>query len=339
MTTVLDKNAFDAALLPGTRDTMKADYVLLRRAEREMSEQILSSDGTLAGSIAVDRGCVMCGADMDRSRLLYFAKGLRIVTCEVCDLTYSQNVLVQEVDRERYVRSHVPQLHQNIRANPAYAMMEARKAAYLVGRMSAFSDDRGLLLDIGCSTGVLLDAARDQGWSTLGIEANPNLAAVAKEKGHEVTVGFFPDVLPPGVKPAAVTMLDVLEHAERPMDFLETVAARLPEGGRLLVQVPNLDSLFIRLEGAANSNLDIGHWTYFTPKTLDAMLARAGFRALGTETIISEMDRIWAFEWDAIRQVAQEISGVTFAEPDDLTIDRLHALGMGYKVAGVYSRV
>ena len=50
------------------------------------------------------------------------------------------------------------------------------------------------------------------------------------------------------------------------------------------------------------------------------------------------MDRIQAFEWDSIRRVAKEISGVDLQAPEELSIDRLHALGMGYKVAGVYAR-
>jgi 2-polyprenyl-3-methyl-5-hydroxy-6-metoxy-1,4-benzoquinol methylase len=338
MTAVLDKNDFDACLVPGARAAMKLDYAQLRQAESEMVTQLLESDGTLAGRIAIDRDCVMCGADRSQSRLRYFTKGLRIVTCGACDMTYSQNVLTQEADRDRYVNSNVPQFHQNIRANPVYGMMEAKKAAYLAGRLGSRSDGRGLLLDVGCSTGVLLDAARSDGWRTLGIEANPDLAAVARGKGHEVTVGFFPDVLPAGLQPDAISMLDVLEHAERPMDFLHVVAGRLPADGRLLIQVPNFDSLIVRLEGAQNSTLDIGHWSYFTPKTLDDMLARAGFRALGTETIISEMDKIRTFEWDSIRRVAEEISGVALTDPDELTIERLHALGMGYKVTGVYAR-
>ena len=338
MNALLHKDEFDACLVPGARAAMKLDYAKLRQAESEMVTQLLEADGTLAGRIAVDRDCVMCGADRSQSRLRYFTKGLRIVTCGACDITYSQNVLTQEADRDRYVNSNVPQFHQNIRANPVYGMMEAKKAAYMVGRLGALSAGRGLLLDVGCSTGVLLDAARADGWNTLGIEANPALAAVAREKGHDVTVGFFPDVLPPGLQPDAISMLDVLEHAERPMDFLELIADRLPVQGRLLIQVPNFDSLIVRLEGASNSTLDIGHWSYFTPKTLDAMLQRAGFKAMGTETIISEMDKIRTFEWDSIRRLAEEISGVALSDPDELTIERLHALGMGYKVTGVYAR-
>ena len=338
MTSILQKDDFDAALVPGARDAMKSDYVELRRAEREVVAKLLESDGTLAGEIAIDRDCVMCGADRAQASLCYFTKGLRIVTCGTCGMTYSQNVLNQEADRDRYINSNVPRFHQSIRENPVYGMMEAKKAAYLARRLGSFSPDRGLLLDVGCSTGVLLDAARNDGWMTHGIEANPDLAKVAREKGQEVTVGFFPDALPPGLKPDAITLLDVLEHAERPLDFLQLVSDCLPAGGRLLIQVPNFDSLIVRLEGGSNSTLDIGHWSYFTPNTLDAMLARTGFRALGTETVISEIDKIRAFEWDSIKRVAQEICGVTLSGPDDLTIKRLHDLGMGYKVTGIYAR-
>ena len=48
----------------------------------------------------------------------------------------------------------------------------------------------------------------------------------------------------------------------------------------------------MRLEGDRSSVVAPGHWSYFTPRTLPALLARSGFRVLSIETVVSELDRI-----------------------------------------------
>src|SRR5262249_8349053 len=52
----------------------------------------------------------------------------------------------------------------------------------------------------------------------------------------------------------------------------------LAPGGKVIVAVPNIDSLQFRWFGAAWYGLDLPrHLTHFTPDTLKAMLQRAGF--------------------------------------------------------------
>ena len=75
-----------------------------------------------------------------------------------------------------------------------------------------------------------------------------------------------------------MAVLDVLEHFAEPLRFLTELRTHLSPGGRLLVQVPNWDSLLVRLEGDRSSVVAPGHWSYFTPRTLPALLARSGFR-------------------------------------------------------------
>ena len=73
-------------------------------------------------------------------------------------------------------------------------------------------------------------------------------------------------------------MWQSLEHVHQPLDVLCAAHRLLTDGGRLLVAVPNFESLASRWFGANWYGLDVPrHLTHFTPDTLRAMLARAGF--------------------------------------------------------------
>jgi SAM-dependent methyltransferase len=114
--------------------------------------------------------------------------------------------------------------------------------------------------------------------------------------GQRGLEGYFPNDLPdPAARFGVIAALDVLEHMAAPPPFLAAIRARLAPGGRLFLQVPNWDSLLVRLEGARSSVVCPGHWSYFTPATLPDLLARAGFRTLEVDTVQSEIDRLAAF--------------------------------------------
>jgi len=99
----------------------------------------------------------------------------------------------------------------------------------------------------------------------------------------------------------------------------------------IVIQVPNFDSLLVRLEGAASSVICHGHWNYFTPVTLERCLRAADVEPLGSETIISEVDRIAAFPRERIAALALEICGhAPPAQGPDA--HWLHAQRLGYKV-------
>jgi SAM-dependent methyltransferase len=76
-----------------------------------------------------------------------------------------------------------------------------------------------------------------------------------------------------------VTMWHSLEHVHDPMTALREAYRLLAPGGRLLVAVPNIDSLAFRWFGSAWYGLDLPrHLTHFAPWTLQLMLERVGFR-------------------------------------------------------------
>jgi SAM-dependent methyltransferase len=143
-------------------------------------------------------------------------------------------------------------------------------------RLGWLGRERGRLLDVGCGTGEFLAHARTIGWDVLGVEPSPRAAAQAEALG--VTVRRTDDLATVDDGPFdAITMWHVLEHLHDPGAALDAARRLLAPGGRLLVGVPNHDSLDAGAYGDAWYAWDVPrHLWHFTPATLRRLLARHG---------------------------------------------------------------
>ena len=141
----------------------------------------------------------------------------------------------------------------------------------------------GRLLDVGCASGAFLCAAADSGWRVVGIEPAAVLcrrAAAALGSRGEVFCGVLEDAPANLTGFDAITLWDVLEHVERPLEFLRACVERLKAGGHLLVNVPDLESLPARILGARWPLLLPEHLNYFSPGSLRRCAALVGLRWL-----------------------------------------------------------
>jgi 2-polyprenyl-3-methyl-5-hydroxy-6-metoxy-1,4-benzoquinol methylase len=89
---------------------------------------------------------------------------------------------------------------------------------------------------------MFLGVLRERGARVLGLDNSQEAARAAWEQ-NRVTV-LLGDLLQAPVAPEScgvVTMFHVLEHLPDPGGFLRAARGLLKPGGRLVVQVPNLD--------------------------------------------------------------------------------------------------
>lgn len=138
---------------------------------------------------------------------------------------------------------------------------------------------QGRLLDFGCGGGTFLQRMHRQGWHVTGVDVSPAaVRRVSEGLGLPALLGTLPH---PGLRPGSfdvITMWHSLEHVHRPMAVLQEAYRLLAPGGKLLVAVPNIDSLSFRWFGAAWYALDLPrHLTHFAPWSLRMMLQNVGF--------------------------------------------------------------
>lgn len=98
-------------------------------------------------------------------------------------------------------------------------------------------------LDVGCGTGVMLNAyARIT--DKIGLEADPNCVQRARSKGLTVHQTGVEWNFQPYGQFDLISLCDVLEHIEHEQPALEAVYNALKPGGILLVTVPALQCLW-----------------------------------------------------------------------------------------------
>jgi 2-polyprenyl-3-methyl-5-hydroxy-6-metoxy-1,4-benzoquinol methylase len=121
-----------------------------------------------------------------------------------------------------------------------------RQKDALVSRYVALSRDSEVL-DVGCAVGTFLQKVRVRhGAAVTGVDFK-DLRAHPSLTGVEFHCGLFYDQpLAPG-RFDLVTMWHFLEHDYDPMRTLETARNVLKPDGRLVIEVPRLDSLTFRM--------------------------------------------------------------------------------------------
>jgi 2-polyprenyl-3-methyl-5-hydroxy-6-metoxy-1,4-benzoquinol methylase len=138
----------------------------------------------------------------------------------------------------------------------------------------------GRLLDFGCGGGSYLHRMHHQGWQVTGLDCSARaIELVSTEHGYRALLGSLPHPELRGERFDVITMWQSLEHVHAPLEVLGEANRLLVPGGRVIISVPNIDSLPFRWFGHAWYGLDLPrHLVHFSPWTLHLMLRRAGFR-------------------------------------------------------------
>jgi 2-polyprenyl-3-methyl-5-hydroxy-6-metoxy-1,4-benzoquinol methylase len=138
-------------------------------------------------------------------------------------------------------------------------------------RLFRKSCQRGLTLDVGCSSGAFLFQLKKHwpaNYEILGTDVSGAPLDYAKSRGVPVMRGSFLELDFGGRKFDAVTFWAVIEHLAEPKRFLQHAAAILKPDGLCFVLVPNFKSLAVRLLGARCRYVYPQHLNYFTAQTL-----------------------------------------------------------------------
>jgi SAM-dependent methyltransferase len=137
------------------------------------------------------------------------------------------------------------------------------------------------LLDVGCGFGQLLDAAREQGFDTCGLDVNDRRVAHTAARGHRTVLGTLtPDVLR-GEQFDVVILSHVIEHLRDPAAMLRSIHQIMRPGGILYVGCPNFAGIHATIAGAHYHHYSPPeHISYFTVDSLKRCAEAGGFHPL-----------------------------------------------------------
>lgn len=240
----------------------------------------------------VETTCLLCGAAGARPVTQgpdYFLRRpgqFQMVQCADCGLLY-QNPRPPLHDIDRYYPDSYGSYQsatQGLRTRRGLLrkVIERgmRKRCVLLDSSVRPRDHRRKVLDVGCASGLFLEAMLTYtDWDAEGVELNHAAAtATAQRLGIPVFAGPLETAHFPDASFDAVTMWDVLEHLHDPLAGLREVRRILRPGGALFVRVPNADSYVRRLAGRYWVGYDLPrHMTVFAPRTVLRALAQTGF--------------------------------------------------------------
>ena len=222
--------------------------------------------------------CDLCHAPSNEHPIAFWKYNTPVVRCTGCGLLYSNPRWRAEHLFGRYTPEFWQQYADGVRSTATdRAANQARWDPYLDTLESARANGR--LLDVGCATGEFLSAARVRGWEVYGVEPSPIASKMAEQAtGGRIYTGTLDTVPFADGWFDAVTLWDVIEHVQSPSAYIAQAARLVRQGGMVALTTPNIRSIAYRLLGARWHAVGPNdHTNYFSPRTMQRLLALNGF--------------------------------------------------------------
>jgi 2-polyprenyl-3-methyl-5-hydroxy-6-metoxy-1,4-benzoquinol methylase len=259
----------------------KGSYEFLIKNRNHNIEPFIT-DGIIPKEYVSFRNCPSCHSG--KSSTIMNKDGFNIVECQDCRLAYVSEIF----DEKFYDDTYSSENYASLVAKLGFESHNYRKERFGAERITKLAEfwnesEPPSFLDVGCSTGFVVHAATEKGWTAKGIDLNKHAIKFGKEN-HSLSLssenffeidGFFD----------FIGMYDVLEHVINPTSFLKNAYKHLNKNGCIHLYVPNWDSASRYILGAdAHFIWPSHHLTYFTPETLTKMVQSNGFEVLEMET-------------------------------------------------------
>jgi len=146
-----------------------------------------------------------------------------------------------------------------------------------------------LIADIGCGSGLFLEAASRAGYAAAGIEVAEPAVAFLSQAGYKVFHGTMEEVPEGWADPAICTSFFVLHHVSSPVSFLKAIRRKFPRAALILTEHyfgPDPKKML-------GSNLPPRRLTLWNPQALRRALEGAGFRVDAMEILPHEPWHPW----------------------------------------------
>ena len=201
--------------------------------------------------------------------------GYEVVCCATCGFAFASDLPSDEEFARYYANmSRYESATSYFRTPEDRARCEA-----IVDLVDPLVDDRGIaVLDVGCSTGALLDAFKRRGYADVeGLDPSPGCAAYARETYDiNVLTGTAAEVPHLARRYGLVILSAVLEHLLDPRQALLDAHEALDEAGLLFVEVPDLEG-FAACARAPFQEFSVEHINFFSTASLTSLMGTAGF--------------------------------------------------------------
>lgn len=256
---------------------------------------------------------------------------LRTTICRSCGLVWSNPRPSEEAVRRYYSREYRLDYKGVLTPSLRHTARSGRGAMNRFRDLAPFLKAGDRILDAGAGGGEVVYVLRKHGFDAMGLEPDERYATHAREAlGVPVDTGFIQDCSFPSGRFDVVTMYHALEHVEDPVGILSRLRGWVTDGGRLLVEVPNVEATCIH----PNHRFHFAHFYSFNQATLEMAGRQAGFTPVRTWTSDDGGNLISVFK------TGGEAGAIAGGEAAHLSVsgnyERVSGIVRGHTAAGYY---
>ena len=283
------KNEFDGSLIYGSKSfNIKTgrDKHLQNRRDR-ISKIIDENNVKKQSTIFQKRHCPLCSSN--NYQILFKKEGFDHVRCKKCTMVYVNPILNEEKTHSFYMNE---ESYNKVLNNELQVNLDKKRFDYSLNLIEEITGEPGSILDIGAGPGFFLERALSKGWNATAIEMNT--FSIEKLESLGIKVYNKPlEKINLNKSFDCITLWALLEHLINPDKMIKQISKILNENGVLALNVPNFDSLVVRItqEKCATFSGE-SHINHFNNNTLTKILDKNGFKKISIETIFSEINTI-----------------------------------------------
>lgn len=269
--------------------------------------EVTSAAATAHGIAFEDVPCALCGATDHRLlvvntndpdlRRLSRRFDLRFVSCDVCGLVYQTPRASKEAINALYVSRDYRRMPPEVYSQLEIRQTAADQAAWIAANWG--EPVHGSALDIGCSSGNLLDGLKASGFSTFGVEPTETYASFARRNGHDIVTSLWSPSDFAGRRFNLISLSHTLEHIHDLGPLFRALRSQLVDDGRIFVEVPLLTQ---PSEALWDSFFAWYHLYVFSRETLTALLRIYGFEVV-QYGVAARGQRVLAIKCEAERRL------------------------------------
>ena len=261
-----------------------------------MLQKYYRSENELDPQYMIEVDCPHCHTKRELTREAFELNGFTHLTCNECGCVYVAPRLKDECLSELYADEYYSEVY----GKSMLPALEARKDMIGIPKCEQILGHRtdkkaGMVLDIGCGVGEVIEAFRQKKWDCYATEMNPVAFKSLQDRQINVFHGDFNHYISTkGIdnlkeKFDIVMAWGVIEHVVDPHEFLANVAKVLKPGGLFASEVPHSDCLlthYCRDTGLDPKRILLGeqHILHYSEKAYCEIHEKAGLKLLHKQT-------------------------------------------------------
>ena len=250
-------------------------------------QNVLSFFSTISKTSFHQAHCIFCSSKKERVEL-FTKDSMRVVRCK-CGFVYNENQATHEALNTFYKKSCAMQTWGELKQSKREDIRQASKFSKAVDYIKGAKIKS--ILDIGCGTGKFLSLL-PKNINKVGIDSHPQSIEYAKKLGvnaRRVSIDKYLNSFTDDIERLdAVSMWGVLEHFKEVKCFINSSHRILADKGKIIICVPNVDSLVVRTLRDRCFTFCPQHLWYFNLSTLIKLLERHKFKVVAHWTIEDE---------------------------------------------------